>query len=81
MRHLRVNCASLTDPVDGIKSSTMNPNQPVILTCRDLAPSIPTCWLAPNAIVVGKSSSGRTHRAGSIVSSVGMSHPSQLGLG
>ena len=33
----------------------MNPNQPIILPCRDLAPSIhPTCWLAPNATVVGE---------------------------
>ena len=33
----------------------MNPNQPLVLPCRDVAPSIhPTCWLAPNATVVGE---------------------------
>ena len=37
----------------------MNPNHPVVLPCRDVAPSIhPTCWLAPNATVVGEVSLG-----------------------
>ena len=32
----------------------MNPTQPIILPCRDQSPEIhPTCWLAPNATVIG----------------------------
>ena len=32
----------------------MNPTQPIILPCRDQSPEIhPTCWLAPNATIIG----------------------------
>lgn len=32
----------------------MNPTQPTILPCRDQSPEIhPSCWLAPNATVIG----------------------------